>query len=184
MVDWTRGLTQTELDEAQARYGVRFPPDMVELYRERWPAKALDWSKESSEIRDKLAWPLEMLLWDVEHGSWWADWGGRPSEKPQREEIVRQTIAAVPRLIPLWSHRFIPEDPHESGNPVFSMHGFDTIFYGGDLAEYFANELSGGDLLGGIPREMFGEEHVPRLRHIPFWSELAMGSEKWIIDDE
>jgi len=40
------------------------------------------------------------------------------------------------------------------------MHGFDTIYYGANLLEYFENE--------------FGRRHViGAVRHIPFWSDIA-----------
>ena len=173
MIEWGPGLTDGELEEAQARYDVRFPPDMVELYRERWPAEAYDWSIEDPRIREKLAWPVDMLLWDVENGSWWAEWGEKPANKQAREEIVREAVAAAPRLIPLHAHRFIPEVPHEAGNPVFSMYGFDTISYGGDLEEYFSNEFKG---------EYKFKEWPPR--HIPFWSDLAAQDDRWIIEND
>ena len=173
MVKWGRGLTDKELEEAQARYGVRFPPDMLDLYRERWPTEAYDWSKEDPRIREKLTYPVEMLLWDVEHGSWWLEWGEKPTDKSSREEVVRDAVAAAPTLIPLYSHRFIPETPHEPGNPVFSMHGFDTIYYGGDLEEYFANEFEGEHRFKEWP-----------IRHIPFWSDLASQDHRWIFEEE
>ena len=173
MIEWGPGLTDKELEEAQERYGVRFPPDMVDLYRERWPTKAYDWSKEDARIRERLVWPLDMLLWGVEHGSWWAEWGVKPAEKYAREEIVRDAVAAAPRLIPLFGHRFIPESPHEPGNPVFSMYGFDTIYYGSNLEEYFSNEFRG-------ERE-FKEWPV---RHILFWSDLAAQDDRCIFEEE
>ncbi len=46
------------------------------------------------------------------------------------------------------------------GNPVFSMHGFDTIYYGSNLAEYFRNEFEGKHEIGPV-------------RHVPFWSDIV-----------
>lgn len=34
---WTDGYTQGELDTAQERYGLRFPPDLAALLLERRP---------------------------------------------------------------------------------------------------------------------------------------------------
>lgn len=184
MTQWTDGLALAELDEAQARYEVRFPPDMIDMYRQRWPSKAYDWSSDDQRIREMLAWPFERLLWDVEHGSWWADWGERPTDRQSREEIVGQAVAAAPRLIPIYGHRFIPEEPHESGNPVFSMYGFDTIYYGGNLEEYFENEFSGGQKLGGVPRNELSHVDVQALPFVPFWSDLALSWNKRIVVDD
>lgn len=163
MAAWMKGYSQDELDDAQARYRLRFPPDLVAFLREQRLAEGYDWSRESQQIREMLAWPTQMLIWDVEHGAWWPPWGERPEDGRLREEIVRGAIAAAPRLIPLYAHRFLPELPHLAGNPVFSMHGFDTVCYGATLMEYFGNE--------------FGRPHRHRIagpiRNITFWSDLA-----------
>ena len=157
---WTTGYTQSELDEAQDRYALRFPPDLIDLLLERQPEGGYDWSTENDNIRRMINWPLECLLFDVEHGLWWPDWGDMPNLMKDRADIVRAAIQSAPRLIPLLSHRFIPETPHETGNPVFSMYGFDTICYGADLEQYFRNEFEGRHEIGSA-------------RHIFFWSDIV-----------
>lgn len=159
------GYSQVELDEAQDRYGLRFPADLVALFLERRPSDAYDWHTEDTRIRRMLRWPLERLLSGVEDGFWWPDWGTRPKNADERAEVVTTALAAAPRLIPILGHRFIPETPNEAGNPVFSMYGFDTIYYGADLAEYFRNEFA-------------GEYRVGQVRHIPFWSDFVERSEE------
>jgi hypothetical protein len=37
--------------------------------------------------------------------------------------------------------RYIPAEPNESRNPVFSVHQTDIIHYGNDLADYFQREF-------------------------------------------
>ena len=44
-------------------------------------------------------------------------------------------------LIPIFWHLYIPERPHDLGNPVFSVHQLDVLCYGYDLSSYFANEF-------------------------------------------
>lgn len=39
-VRWTKGYTQAELDSAQHRFGLVFPPDLVALLREKRPRRA------------------------------------------------------------------------------------------------------------------------------------------------
>lgn len=160
MHSWSSGYTQGELDEAQERYEFRFPPDLIALLLERQPALGYDWRNENEAIRRMLGWPLEMLLFDVEQGFWWPDWGERPDNPEARSEVVESSLRAAPRLIPLIGHCFIPEEPSAEGNPVFSMHGFDTIYYGANLAEYFRNEFEGLHEIGPT-------------RHIPFWSDIT-----------
>jgi hypothetical protein len=160
MHSWSRRYTQRELDDAQERYCLRFPPDLIAMLLERQPAPGYDWKSENDTVRQMLAWPLEVLLFDVENGFWWPDWGERPDRPEARNEVVESSLKAAPRLIPIIGHRFIPEEPSIEGNPVFSMHGFDTIYYGANLAEYLSNEFEGLHEIGST-------------RHIPFWSDIV-----------
>lgn len=158
---WTDGYTADELDAAQERYGLRFPPDLVELLLDRRPVDGWDWRADEVGIRRALEHPLGGLLFDLENNDlWWPEWGERPASAKERAEVVTTIVNAAPRLIPLIAHRYIPEEPHEAGNPVFSVMQSDVIYYGADLAEYFANEFG-------------GTYHVGPARRIPFWSELV-----------
>ena len=170
MENWTAGYTQSELDIAQERYGLRFPPDLIDLFLDRHPINGYNWKGEDHRIREMLAWPMDMLTFDVEHGSWWRDWGERPATAEDRREVVANALASAATLIPLYGHRFMPETPSVAGNPIFSMRGFDTIYYGCNLNSYFAREF--GDI-----RELGVDETI---RRIPFWSDLAEDHEKWI----
>jgi hypothetical protein len=77
---------------------------------------------------------------------------------------VTAIVNAAPRLIPLIAHRYIPDAPHEAGNPVFSVMQADTIYYGADLADYFRREFA------ARPTDL---DPVGDVRFIPFWSELV-----------
>jgi hypothetical protein len=61
---WLKGYTQAELDSAQRRFDLEFPPDLIALLREKRPANGHDWTNDA-EIRRALAWPFEGLLFDV-----------------------------------------------------------------------------------------------------------------------
>lgn len=116
------GYTQTELDDIQAKWNFCFPPDLVELYRERRRVMdhSFDWLTESDEkIQAAIDWPLEGFLFDVDHGLWWPEWGEMPEAPKERRGKFRAIFSAAPKLIPIFGHRCIPETPHESGNPVF-----------------------------------------------------------------
>jgi len=162
-VRWGKGYTQTELDDAQQRFGLVFPPDLVALLRDRRPIDGHVWTDEAA-IRRMLAWPLEGLLFDVENNNlWWPEWGIKPADPDSRAEVLRSVVSRAPKLIPLISHRYLPEEPHEAGNPVFSVYQADVIYYGTDLEDYFE-------------REFLGFTHRPwpdQIKHIPFWSELV-----------
>ena len=101
---WLKGYTQTELDDAQSRFGLEFPPDLIALLREKRPASGHDWTNDA-DIRQALAWPFEGLLFDVEQNHlWWPEWGTRPTDANAREEILRSVVSCVPKLIPLIAH--------------------------------------------------------------------------------
>ena len=156
------GFTSDQLDDAQARYGLRFPPDLLDLLQARRLDERYDWAGECPAIRAMLEWPFDMMRFDVEQGFWWPDWGERPDSEEARVEVLRAALAEAPRLIPLYTHRFLPEEPCEAGNPVFSMHGFDTVLYGANLSAYVKNEF-GWDW--GLPAQV--------ARPIRFWSDLV-----------
>lgn len=158
---WTEGYSAAELAAAQERHGLRFPPDLEALLRERRPFGGWDWRIDDAGIRAALAAPLEGLLYDLEHNDlWWPEWGERPATAAERAEVLHAVARAAPRLIPLIGHRYLPETPHAAGNPVFSVMQSDVIHYGVDLADYFEREA-------GRPYR-----RGPH-RHIRFWSDLV-----------
>jgi hypothetical protein len=160
---WGKGYTQTELDDAQQMFGLVFPPDLVALLRDRRPLDGHAWTDEAA-IRRALAWPFEGLLFDVEHNVlWWPEWGTKPDSPTARAEILRSVVSRAPKLIPLISHRYLPEEPHEPGNPVFSVYQADVIYYGADLEDYFEREFAGVDSRP-LPNQ---------IKRIPFWSDLV-----------
>jgi hypothetical protein len=164
MMKWGRGYSRSELDAAQEKFGLLFPPDLHALLREKRPPNGHDWTGDEEPIRRMLAWPLEGLLFDVEqNGLWWPEWGERPKSETERAEIVASVVAAAPKLIPVYGHRFIPEEPHEGGNPVFSVYQSDIILYGTNLENYLENEFSRPH------RYRLGGEAKP----IRFWSDAV-----------
>lgn len=160
---WAKGYTAAELDQAQAKYSLSFPPDLVALLRERRPAQGHDWRTDETAIRAALSWPLEGLLFDVENnGLWWPEWGERPDTAQARAQVLTEVVGAAPKLIPLLSHRYLPSEPREAGNPVLSIYQSDAIYYGADLEDYFERE--------------FGNRRRPwpaQVKPIRFWSDLV-----------
>ena len=117
-----------------------------------------------------LAWPLEGMLFDIEHNDFWLpEWGERPADEGARHEIAAAAVRAAPPLIPLYSHRYLPADPHEAGNPVLSVYQTDIIYYGANLEHYLANEFD-------RPRGDSGWLDAPTIRHIRFWSDIIEGA--------
>jgi hypothetical protein len=160
---WAKGYTLAELNTAQQKFGLIFPPDLVALLSNGRPVDGHDWTDEVA-IRRALDWPLEGLLFDVEYNRlWWPEWGERPASSDARKDVLRSVISRAPKLIPLIGHRYLPEEPHEAGNPVFSVYQSDVIYYGADLADYFEREFAGW-------RHRPWPDHI---KHIAFWSDLV-----------
>jgi hypothetical protein len=160
---WTRGYTQSELDRAQDRFGLIFPPDLIELLRRKRPVEGHDWTDDRA-IRRALDWPFEGLRKSVEDGRlWWPEWGTLPSSPRARKDVLREVVSRAPKLIPLIAHRYLPEQPHEAGNPVFSIFYTDVVYYGANLKDYFEREFAGWS----------NKPWPAKIKRIPFWSDLV-----------
>lgn len=167
----TPGLSGNELRAVEARFGLSFAPEHRSLLAaglpvgERWP----DWRNgPEATLREWLDWPRDGLLFDVRHNVFWpASWGQRPPAA-QADAVACQCIARLPRLIPIYGHRFIPAAPTVQPVPVFSVYQSDVIYYGADLTDYVDREFH-----RTAPRE-------PPIgcRAVPFWSDLAEGADQ------
>ena len=112
-------------------------------------------------IRERLGWISEGICFDIERNDFWMyEWGPRPTDPVAALEVAQRQLAHAPKLIPVYSHRYLPSEPSESGNPVFSVHQTDIIYYGFDLASYFTHEF-----------EVFSPDWAAtEPREIPYWS--------------
>jgi hypothetical protein len=101
-------------------------------------------------LEGRMAWPFDGIAFDIKNNAfWWDDWGPKPERLDDALAVARQRVSAAPKLIPVFSHRYLPAEPCLSGNPVFSVHQTDIIFYGTDLWDYFRQEFSRG-MLGDV----------------------------------
>ena len=164
------GLTPKEMEQIQQRHGFQFPPDFAHLLAQGVPVGP-DWPdwRDSGDITVRMAAPLEGILFDIEYNdAWFSIWGTRPKEVPVARRFASEQLFNVPKLIPVFSHRYVPALPSLPGNPIFSVYQTDIILFGADLEEYFRNEFplqeQPGDFQVSIPS-----------RAIDFWSELALG---------
>ncbi len=173
------GLSDDELEAAEAAYQVQFPPDLRALLQTALPvdsrgleAKAHqvpNWRNLSDfRIFDRLNAPWLGALFDIANGAeraWPVTWGEAPTTVATQIREFRKRFDAAPRLVPVFSHRYIPAEPNLPGNPVFSVHQLDIIYYGSDLADYLGREFF---RVSERKRPEIGD-----VRRIPLWSELA-----------
>ena len=165
-----RGLSDTELLDIEQRFGFTFAPDHREFLAEVLPVGDLwmNWRSDAPEkIASRLAWPTDGTIFDVrENGFWPRSWGPKPSDEGEAEALARNCMAAVPVLVPVYGHRFLPAAPAPPGSPVFSVYQTDVVYYGDDLADYIAYEFKVGESSQG---------RHPKTR-IEYWSDLAEGA--------
>lgn len=161
------GLREDEFARIESSFGFRFPPDLRNLLRSGLPTgqQFPGWRHDSVEQLCRiLDGPVDGIAFDVAENHYWRpEWGDRPRDVEEAITVARMEIGRAPRLIPVFGHRFIPSEPLEAGNPVFSVSQADVVVYGNDLMDYFAHEFH-------ITRPEWTRS-APK--HIRFWSELA-----------
>jgi hypothetical protein len=170
-VEFADGLSRDEIEATQSKYGFVFPPDLRAFLEYALPISEgwVDWrDRHENVIRSRLDWPLEGMCFDVEHNNFWCrSWGVRPTSLEESFAVVRGALDRAPTLIPIYSHRYLPERPCLVGNPVFSVHQTDIVYYGDDLQNYLENEFSRHF---GTPHRNIG----PQVREIEFWTGIVL----------
>ena len=179
------GLTPTEADRAEGVIGAKFPPDLRAFLSEGLPLGQgfPDWREPNSEvIVHLLGWPFRgitvhafwgetvggRLRWPfrgiVKDAFWLDTWGSRPADLNEARNIARAKVDEAPRLIPVAGYCYIPAEPELPGNPVFSVHDTDIIYYGDDLSTYLRLEFK---------RLSYADAVHDSVRRIRFWSDLV-----------
>ncbi|GIH04566.1 hypothetical protein Rhe02_26330 [Rhizocola hellebori] len=159
------GLSETELRHVERLFGFEFNPDHRALLRaglplgERWP----DWRHpDAQHLKDRLDSPIDGVLFDVAENAFWLHaWGPRPDDADAALAVAKRALNGVPRLIPVYGHRFAPALP-EAGLPVLSVVQTDVIVYGRDMTDYLLREFGSGQ-----------PETVGSATAVPFWLDLS-----------
>ena len=68
----------------------------------------------------------------------------------------------APKIIPVYSHRFMPGINDDNDPPVLSIHYGDIVYYGRNLQEYLLHEFCGVD----IPK------YISEYKNVPFWTDM------------
>ncbi|WLP94907.1 hypothetical protein [Psychrobacter sp. M13] len=169
------GLSDKEVEIAESTFSITFPPDLRLFLQTALPVSlgfvhwryAINSEEGKKEVESRFNWPLKGMLSDVKFSTFWLDeWGQKPTSYEDQKKIVQAALADQPKLIPLYSHRYIPDEPNLEGNPIFSVYQTDIIHYGYDLLDYFIKEFR-----LELPR-LYEEDIDPR--KIKFWSKLIV----------
>jgi len=175
-IEFAPGLTDSEVHTVESRFGFRFPPDLRAFLQTALPRgpRFPDWrSGDHAELCEWLDLPRQGVLFDVEHNGFWLDeWGPRPINMRDTLAQATELIRAAPRLLPIYGHRMMPDEPLVSGNPVFSVHQTDIIYYGGDLAHYLCCEFR-------LPNQQPPSQQPRKIR---FWDVDRFQAVRWQHD--
>jgi hypothetical protein len=141
------GLSDSEIAAVEQEFGISFADDHRAFLHAAlpvgrgWP----DWRDgDRGQLREKLALPVEGVLFDVaENGFWYEGWGPCPESTADAVVAARRLLVIVPRLIPVYSHRYLPAGHGTSGHPVLSVMQTDIICYGENLTAYLRAEFGG-----------------------------------------
>lgn len=133
-VSFDNGLTDIEIEKVENNFGIIFPGDLKLLLQTELPVSSsfVHWrnginsDKGKQEIEDRLNWPLESMLFDIRNNSFWLDkWGKKPSDQKSQVKVAKDELAKQPKLIPIYSHRYLSSEPNEVANLVFSVYQMD-----------------------------------------------------------
>jgi len=165
-----KGLSLQEINNIENFYEINFPPDLKELLSIALPVSNgfINWRDMSEgnvkDIKDRLNWSLEGMIFDIENNEfWYSGWGIKPNDLKEAIEVCKNWFIKVPKLIPIYSHRYIPSEPQEAGNPIFSVYQTDIIYYGEDLLSYLQIEFG---------MKKYEDINFDSIKDIRFWSEL------------
>jgi hypothetical protein len=158
------GLTEPELAGIEQEFGFSFADDHRAFlaaglpFGRGWP----DWRDgDREQLRERLAMPVEGVLFDVaENGFWYEGWGPQPADVTDAVAVARRLLMTVPRLIPVYSHRYLPAGRGTSGHPVLSVMQTDIVSYGAGLGAYVRHEFGGETLAPGRATVAFWRDLV------------------------
>ncbi|HET6841981.1 MAG TPA: SMI1/KNR4 family protein [Candidatus Angelobacter sp.] len=172
-IDFAPALTDADVVSIESTFSFRFPPDLRAFLQTAVPQgkQFPDWhSGSKADLREWLAIPREGVLFDIEHNHFWlTEWGQRPESISEALQCAQSLLAAAPKLIPIYGHRMMPDDPQIEDNPVFSVHQTDIIYYGYDLEDYLRHDFK-------LP----GRRPWPdNLRPIRFWDIDRFQEVRW-----
>ena len=169
-VSFAPGLSDAQFERAERRFGFVFPDDLRAFLAFALPTGQgfHDWRDlDDPYLLAAMSGPEEGLWFDIQQGVFWDPaWGPKPADEGLARECLRDALAAAPRLVPICSHRYMPDRPASAGNPVLSVVQTDIIYYGSDLENYLHNEFPEAF---GTPRYTLGSP----IRDIEFWSALT-----------
>ena len=164
------GISTRDINRIEKLYGICFPVELKQLYSFGLPVSKgfYNWRDMDSvniqTIKDILEMPIKGLQSDLVNGDFWCDnWGLQPNNIEDAQNVMLTHYYKAPKLIPIYSHRYMPFIPEYTDIPVFSIMQSDIIYYGVDLISYLEVEF-------GFKK--YNDIMQAHFKHIDFWSDL------------
>ena len=128
------GLTRAEFTRIERDYDFEFaddhraflgaglplnrPPEPGQRWDKPWPG----WRDgDPADLHERLAWPVEGALFDVErNGLWHLSWGQRPDDVTHALITARQYLSQAPKMVPVYTDLadYINHEFTEPGTPI------------------------------------------------------------------
>lgn len=167
-IEFERGLTFDEVVQIEKIYELIFPKSLRDFLMRVLPVSKgfYNWRNKEERnveyIKNMMKQPIKYINDMPEEVYWCEDWGKEPEEEDLFKEEVRKRLRIAPKLVPIFSHRYMPVISNENP-PIISVHGVDIIYYGEDIEDYFKVE--------------FGEKeqntiNFKYIKPIPFWTDI------------
>lgn len=167
-IEFENGLTVDEMTQIEKIYEIKFPVCLREFLMMGLPVskRFYNWrnmeTKNVEYIRQIIDQPIRYINDMPEEVYWCDDWGKETDDEKYLKEEVRKRLSKAPKLLPIFSHRYMPMIL-EKNPPIISVHGVDIIYFGKDLEDYF--EVEFGD-------KSQSEIDFDKIKPIQFWSDI------------
>ena len=165
-----KGLSEDEVNKIEKYYDIFFPMELKKFYLTELPVSEgfYNWrdmeEKNIKNIEAALKRPLEGLMYDIKYNDFWCEkWGEKPENIERSQKVLLEYYSKAPKMIPIYSHRYMPFISKIEEIPVFSLMQSDIIYYGFDLISYFEIEF-------GIKK--YSELLYHNFEYVDFWSDM------------
>ena len=148
-VTFQKGLSIDEISQIEKFYNLSFNIDHRN-YLMRYVligGSFYDWRNDTKNnvehIKKMLNWPLEGILFDIEHNIYWPrEIEIKPERITQKKDIfIKYYQENISKLVPIYGHRYMCSEPKKTGAPVYSVYQTDIIYYGDNILDYFSKEF-------------------------------------------
>lgn len=176
-VVFENGMSQSEIDDTEKLYNITIPIELTYLYALALPVSDgfYNWRDRSNDNIEKIKRALEAPIIGLQSSLknefqrssdpfqdfWYEGWGEKPRDFKTACEVLLKRYNDAPKLVPIYSHRYMPCIKDNTRLPVFSLMESDIICYGENLIAYFEIEF-------GFKKY----SDMSECQYVEFWSDL------------